>query len=89
MRARNALLRHFGGDREATARALSLWCGTYSSVADYVELEIEEYLGPLPEWFSCFVDYDGLAELWLDEGRLWTLPDWRTMGVHVFLDIDG
>ena len=85
LRARNALLRHFGENHDAVEDALSLWCGVYRSVAAYVEVEIEEHVGSLPEWIAAFVDFQGLVELWLDEGRLWILPDRRSGGVHVFL----
>ncbi|MCA9692634.1 MAG: hypothetical protein KC636_23750 [Myxococcales bacterium] len=88
LRARNALLRHFGENHDAVDDALSLWCGVYWSVAAYIEVEIEEHY-PLPEWLTAFVDYQGIADLWIDEGRLWALEDSRTGGVHVFLCTDG
>lgn len=83
-RARNALRRHFGDDAAAIFAALEVWCGVHSSVSAYVERELAEEL-ELPDWVLPFVDVERIAELWIDEGRLWALQDRRTGGVHVFL----
>ncbi|MCA9692361.1 MAG: hypothetical protein KC636_22370 [Myxococcales bacterium] len=43
----------------------------------YVERELAEEID-LPDWALPFVDVERIAEIWIDEGRRWALPDHQT-----------